>query len=276
MASKTAIVTGAGSGIGRGCSLALAAEGAAVVCADIDLERALGTASRIEEGGGQALAVHVDVRNEDAVAAMVGQSISRFGFVDVLHNNAGGTDRTRMLGDRAVIGMDLDFWHDVLAVNLDGAFLGCKHVLPHMLERGRGSIINTSSVSGLTGETTRPAYAAAKAGVVSLSRTLAATYGKQGIRVNAIAPGGVLGEGGQAAASSNFLDMMEASSLTPRLGRPEDIANLVVFLASDESAFITGQTIIIDGGMLSHIPMYADQNRILAEKMAQRTGKEEK
>jgi len=263
---KVAIVTGSGSGIGRACAVMLAAEGARVVCVDINEESVKETASRIVAAGGIGDALRVDVRSEDEVRGAIDFTIANHGQIDVLHNNAGGVDRARMMTDREIIGMDYDFWRDSFAVNLDGAFFGCKHALPHMLERGTGSIINTASISALVGETRRPAYAAAKAALVSLSRSIATTYGKQGIRANTIAPGAIRAEGGKGVAPQALLDMWEESHLTPRLGLPEDIGALVVFLASDESSFLTGQTYVADGGLISHTPFYAQENREKARR----------
>lgn len=263
---KVAIVTGAGSGIGRACALMLAAEGARVICADINEQSVQETARRIVEAGDDAHALTVDVRSEEQVRGAVEFAVGRYGRLDVLHNNAGGVDRARMMHDREVVGMDYDFWRDSFAVNLDGAFFGCKYALPHMLERGSGSIINTASISALVGETRRPAYAAAKAGLISLTRSIATTYGKSGIRANSIAPGAIRAEGGKGVAPQGLLDMWEESHLTPRLGLPEDIGSLVVFLASDESSFLTGQTYIADGGLLSHTPFYAQENQEKARR----------
>jgi NAD(P)-dependent dehydrogenase (short-subunit alcohol dehydrogenase family) len=201
---------------------------------------------------------------------MVEAAVSEFGRLDVLHNNAGGVDRERMQNDRTVVGMSREFWLDSFAVNVNGPFFACKHALPHMVEQGTGSIINTASVSGLAGESTRPAYGAAKAALISLTRTIATTYGKAGVRANSIAPGSILGEGGRTTASPELLDLWEQSTLLPRLGRPEDIGAMVVFLASDESSFVTGQTIVVDGGMLSHVPFYAQENQMRARRRAQR------
>jgi NAD(P)-dependent dehydrogenase (short-subunit alcohol dehydrogenase family) len=247
----------------------LAAEGARVVCADINVDGVRETARRIVAAGGAAEATKTDVRSEAEVKAMVDFAIDTYGALDVLHNNAGGVDRARMTQDREVIGMDYDFWRDSFAVNLDGPFFACKHALPHMLARGSGVIINTASISALVGETKRPAYAASKAGLVSLTRSIATTYGKRGIRANAIAPGAIRAEGGAGVAHQALLDMWEESHLTPRLGLPEDIGALVVFLASDESAFLTGQTFLADGGLLAHTPFYAQENREKARRAAE-------
>jgi NAD(P)-dependent dehydrogenase (short-subunit alcohol dehydrogenase family) len=271
VAGKVAIVTGAGSGIGRASAMMLAAEGAKVVCADISEAGAAATVSQIAETGGQARAVWTDVRDEVAVQSVVAVTLSAYGPVDILHNNAGGVDRERMTSDRDLTEMSSEFWHDVLAVNLDGAFYACKHTIPSMLDHGYGSIINTTSVSALAGESTRPAYAAAKGALTALTRTIATMYGKQGIRANDIAPGSILGEGGRATASEVLLEMWEQNNLVPRLGRPEDVASLVVFLASDESSYITGQTMVVDGGMLAHVPHYAQENQLRAQRKAARS-----
>ena len=164
--------------------------------------------------------------------------------------------------DVDVAAIDLEVWERTLAVNLRGVMLGCKHAIPRMLERGGGSIINTSSGSAELGDLTNPAYAISKGGVNTLTLYVATQYGKQGIRCNAIAPGLILSNPIENFGGERYVAMLEEHHLTPRVGQPDDIANAVIFLSSDESSFITGQILRVDGGILSHAPPVADMRRM--------------
>jgi NAD(P)-dependent dehydrogenase (short-subunit alcohol dehydrogenase family) len=262
---RVAIVTGAASGIGRATAHALAAAGAAVVVADLAGDGAKRVADEVEAAGGRALAQPVDVADEASVVAMIEAALERFGRLDVLHNNAAATDPALLGGDLELTDMDVSVWDRTLEVNLRGPMLGCKHAIPHMLERGSGAIVNTSSAAGLAGDLVRAAYGASKAGLDSLTRYVATQYGKRGIRCNAIAPGVIETPALAANVPREQIDAYERSHLTPRLGRPEDIARAVVFLASDDAAFITGQVISVDGGLLAHHPSYSDFLRMAGE-----------
>ncbi|MCH2170869.1 SDR family oxidoreductase [Myxococcota bacterium] len=254
---RVAIVTGAASGIGLASARALAAAGARVVIADLNGEGARRVASEIGGAGGTAIAVEVDVGNEGEVRAMVEAAVESFGGLDILHNNAAEVSADIMGRDLEIDQMDTDVWDRVMVVNLRGPMLGCKYAIRAMLEGGRGSIIHTSSASALTGDLGRPAYAASKEGLHSLTRNVATQYGKRGIRCNAIAPGVIETPALARNVPQEQIDAYLSHHLTPRLGRPEDIADAVVFLASDQSAFITGQVLCVDGGLLSHHPTFA-------------------
>jgi NAD(P)-dependent dehydrogenase (short-subunit alcohol dehydrogenase family) len=255
---RVAIVTGGGSGIGRATALALAREGAAVLVADVSGERADQVAREVAAAGGRAHAHAADVADEAAVAGMVAAAVARLGGLDILHNNAAATDWSVLGGDGEIASLDLAIWERSLAVNLRGPFLGCKHAIPEMLKRGRGAIVNTSSASGLTGDLVRTAYGVSKAGVDGLTRYVATQYGKRGIRCNAIAPGVIETPALRQNVPAEQVALFERHHLTPRLGTPEDIAAAVVFLVSDDAAFITGQVISVDGGLLSHHPTVAE------------------
>ena len=254
---KVAIVTGAASGIGRATVELLAREGAAVAVADLNGAGAKEVADGIGAAGGRAIAVEVDVKSEESVAAMVAATVEAFGGLHVLFNNAADTSLHMMLHDGPVHTMAVEIWDHALAVDLRGAMLGCKHAIPHMIQAGTGSIINTSSNQGLSGDMSQTAYAAAKAGVNQLSMSVATTYGRQGIRCNAVSPGMIRTPAAERACPPEMFDEIARHSLVPRIGEPEDLANTVLFLASDESAYITGHVIRVDGGQLAHLPHYA-------------------
>ncbi|MEZ4331325.1 MAG: glucose 1-dehydrogenase [Myxococcota bacterium] len=259
---RVAIVTGGASGIGRATCLALAASGAAVVVADLNADGARKVAGEIEARKGRALAQAVDLGEEDSIVAMVEAAVRSFGGLDVLHNNAADSDPALMAADGAITALTSEVWDRNMRINLRAPMLGCKHAIPHMIRRGGGSIINTSSASGLTGDSVRAAYAASKAGLGSLTQNVAAQYGKQGIRCNAIAPGVIATPALEANVPKAAVDVYVDNTLTPRLGRPEDIAAVVVFLASDASAFVTGQILSVDGGLLAHHTAMAGIRRL--------------
>ncbi|TYL55496.1 SDR family oxidoreductase [Nocardioides sp. BGMRC 2183] len=246
---RIALVTGAGSGLGRASAHALAAAGARVLVTDLNGDTAEGTATSIRETGGTAVARVHDIADEGAWAEVVAAARAEFGApVTALHNNAALTIGPVMDRDRDPLHLDLDAWNASLSVTLTGSALGCKHVLPGMLEVGAGSIINMSSTRGVTGATWRMSYNTAKAGIVGLTRTVAVHYGAQGIRCNAIVPGVFDTPALRGGIPRERVREVERSHLTNRLGRPEELGNAVVFLASDLSSFITGAVIPVDGG----------------------------
>ena len=179
--------------------------------------------------------------------------VDRFGRLDVLHNNAALTDSDFLDRDTAVTELDLDVWDRTLAVNLRSQMLTCKHAVPEMVAAGGGSIINMSSGAAFSGDRTRTAYGVSKAGVHTLTMYVATSHGKQGVRVNTIVPGLIITDAVRAHIPDDMLAGLGRATLTPDLGEPDDIADLVVFLASEESRYITGQMITIDGGMSAHV-----------------------
>jgi glucose 1-dehydrogenase len=243
---RTAIVTGASSGIGRGIALKMAEEGAKVVVADLSPEPNLdgqSTHKKIQEDG-EAIFVETDVSDEDSVRDMVFQAAERFGNIDILVNNAG------VHHSAAVTDESEDGWHQVMDVNLKGTFLCSKHVLQHMEEEGvKGDIVNIGSIAGLVGYGNSAAYCASKGGVVELTREMALDYGDQGINVNAVDPGVIkTSMTKDMREDEDTRQFIEQNTVTPRLGNPEDIANAVLFLASGESDFILGENLVVDGG----------------------------
>lgn len=254
---KVVVITGAASGIGRSSAELMAARGASVVVADIDAVGAADVADHIVAGGGEACAVQVDVSEPEAVEAMVRQTVDRYGRLDVLFNNAAILTPEFRRGDTDVVDMDLAVWERTMQVNLRGPMLGCKYAIPEMLKLGRGSIIMTSSAAATAADFVRCAYGVSKGGLNSLVRYVATAFGKDGIRCNAISPGVVLTTAARALNTSDTLERLTEHHVTPRLGEPDDVATLASFLASDQSEFITGAVIPVDGGLSVHLPTYA-------------------
>jgi NAD(P)-dependent dehydrogenase (short-subunit alcohol dehydrogenase family) len=240
---KVAIITGAGSGIGRASALLFAKEGARVVCADVSGKQE-DTAADI---GANAVPVHANVASASDVEAMVRTAVDTWGRLDVLFNNAGFGHPGGPVHE-----IDEDTWAALIAVNLTGVFLGIKYAVPAMLASGGGSIISTASASGLVGWKGLGAYSAAKGGVVLLTKTAALDYATQGIRVNAIAPGMTFtGLAGADAEGELPAPDVELPFPMKRFGLPRELAQAALFLASDESSFITGVTIPVDGGYVA-------------------------
>jgi len=240
---KVAIITGAGSGIGRGAALAFAREGAKIVVADWGEETGRETVKLIKKQGGEAMFVKVDVSNSADAANLVKQCLAAYGQVDILFNNA-GIVKMGALHETA----EAD-WDQVINVNLKGVFLCSKAVLPQMLKQDKGKIVNTASIAGLVGFDQLGPYCASKGGIIALTREMAVEYGPKKINVNCIAPGVI-----KTAMTKDMLNDpataqgFAASTPYPRLGEPEDIAMAAVYLASDESDFVTGEILVVDGG----------------------------
>jgi NAD(P)-dependent dehydrogenase (short-subunit alcohol dehydrogenase family) len=254
---KVAIVTGGGSGIGRATALLLASEGAAVTVADIAEPAATAVVAEIEAAGGKARAQVTDVADADAVAAMLADTAQAFGGLDILHNNAAALDQNRV--DQDVVTMDLDTWDRVMKVNLTGPMLGCRFAIPHMLERGRGSIVNIASQAGKRGNRFIAHYNASKAGVISLTQT-AALEAAPHVRVNCVCPGIIntdLQEQEYEVVSrltGKSRDEIKSEWISSMpLGQfqeVEDVAEAVLFLASDDARQTTGEALNVSGGMV--------------------------
>ncbi len=245
---RVALVTGAGSGVGRAMVGEFVAEGARVVAVDVREAAARQTVASLPEPA-RAIAVAADVADEGAVARAVAAALASFGTIDVLCNNAGILDNYA-----AALETSSELWHRILGVNLHGPFFLSREVLPHMLERGKGAIINTASIAAFAAGGGGAAYTASKHGLLGLTRQLAFEYGAKGVRVNAICPGAV--ESGMTAhllspdGRNEHVDAAIASTPAGRWGKPVEIARLAVYLASDDADFIHGAAYVIDGGWL--------------------------
>lgn len=245
---KVAIVTGGGGGIGAATAHRLASEGAAVVVADLDLDAAEKAAAGARETGARAIAVAGNVADEDAAERIVGAAVEEFGGVDVLHNNAAALANDLIARDMDVLAIDADLFELTMSVNLLGSIWMCKHAIPSMVDRGGGAIVNMASASAIRGGQGAAVYSASKAGLASFTRSVAAEFGKRGIRCNSVSPGWTLSPRMKASFDSTHFDQVLEQVLTTRLGEPDDIAGVVAFLASDDAAYVTGQEIVADGG----------------------------
>ncbi len=244
---KAGIITGSGQGIGRATALMLAREGAKVVVAEIKEENGQETVKLIKAEGGEAIFVHVDVTKEDAVKNMVKVAVNTYGKLDFLDNNA-GHEQPAM----PVIEVTEEIWDNLLALNLKAHWLCIKHVIPEMLKGGGGSIVNIASGGGIVAMPTVAPYCAAKAGVINLTKNVALEYVTKGIRVNAVAPGFVdTPMADRFSGGDEKVKEQMSQTINPigRLGKPEEIAAMVLFLVSDESSFCTGACFCVDGGM---------------------------
>jgi NAD(P)-dependent dehydrogenase (short-subunit alcohol dehydrogenase family) len=256
---KVAVITGGGSGIGEATAHLFAAQGAAVVVDDIRGDEAERVARAIADDGGRALAIDADVRDEAQVQAMVATACREFGRVDFMHNNAALTEPAQFAKDGAVADMEVDTWEQVMATNLRGVMLGCKHAVQVMRASGGGSIVNMSSGASKLGDFGLSAYAASKAAVHAVTRSTAVQYGPDRIRVNTVVPGLILTPAADTNLAPDKRALLESNIVLPYLGRPVDVAYLVLFLASDESRYITGQEFVINGGQTIHQPTYAQE-----------------
>jgi NAD(P)-dependent dehydrogenase (short-subunit alcohol dehydrogenase family) len=264
---KVAIVTGAGSyhgddelrqqGQGGETAALLAKLGAAVVLADINCAAAEKRAEQIRQAGGDAIAVETDVRDEAQVQAMVQAAVKEFGRLDVLHCNAANLEALFDPGDPQITEFEVSTWELLTRTLYLGPMLCCKHAIPTMVETGGGSIICTSSISGMVGELNLTIYGTCKAAINQLIRAVSAQWGKAGIRCNAVAPGLILSPPSIAIGEALIAEYARHSD-TPNVGQPIDTAWVVAFLASDAARYLTGQVIPVDGGLIQHSPLVAD------------------
>ena len=250
LASKVALITGAGAGIGRAAALRFAAEGARIVVVDWNPEGGRETVARLHANGSEAILIEADVSREEDARGMVARAVEAFGRLDVLLNNAA----VQVFG--TIPETSPDDWQRVMDVNLKSVYLGCKFAIPQMIAQGGGSIINMSSALGLVGDPTLPAYGATKGGILAMTKAMAQAHGRQNIRVNCICPGDV-----DTPLVQEYFDQqpdpaearrqVAAHYALGRIARPDEIARVAVFLASEDSSFLTGTAIVADGGLTS-------------------------
>jgi NAD(P)-dependent dehydrogenase (short-subunit alcohol dehydrogenase family) len=258
--NKVAIVTGAQQGIGLATASRLAANGAKVVLADLPGSRIEEAAQKASEKG-DAVARHVDITDEQSVRELVEFTRDTWGGLDILDNNAA---RQGLAGDTDILSMDPDVWDSIFAVNARGTMLMCKHAIAAMTRNG-GSIINISSGTSLAGQLYQSAYACSKGTINTLTKYIATQYGDQGIRCNAIAVGLVKTEMLKKAMPESYQQLMVDQKLAGRLGDPDDIAQMVSFLASDRASWITGQIYSVDGGYFAHGPQVSAEKKMMAQ-----------
>jgi len=248
LADKVTIITGAGGGMGRKAAAMFAAEGARVVCVDVTEEMAESVAAEVRAAGGEATAVAADVSQEEGAKRMVDHAVATYGRVDALYNNAGIMPEA----DHSVIDTDVATWDKVMAVNVRGVYLGCKHAIPLMVEQGSGSIINVASFVALLGcSVPQDAYTASKGAVLAMTKSLAVQFAPRGVRTNSSSPGPI-----ETPLLMDWLVKDEeakrirlARNPTGRFGKPEEIVHVAIYLASEESRWTNGSNFVIDGGI---------------------------
>jgi NAD(P)-dependent dehydrogenase (short-subunit alcohol dehydrogenase family) len=252
--SQVAVVTGGGAGIGAAAALALGAAGVTVAVTDVDADGAATVADRIVKAGGCASSHRLDVADEGQWSSCMEAVVGMHGGIAILVGNAAITTSEVLGKDLGVVDLDMELWDRIIGVNLRGNVLGCRAVIPGMRSGGGGSIVLTSSIVSVLPGLNRSAYSISKAGLNGLARSVSASYGRDGIRCNAVAPGYV----GTEAMVGGFipeerLRQLSESSALGRMARPDEVGAVIAFLASDAASYITGQTIVVDGGVTSHL-----------------------
>lgn len=259
--NKVALVTGGASGIGLSAATLLAKNGAKVVIADFNVKGAKESAETLVKEGYEASSIFLDASDAKSIEAAVEFTVEQYGTLTVLFNNVGLTNLQK---DLDVVNIDLDEWDRLVNVNLKSVLLGSRYAIPYMQKAGGGSIINNASMAAFASDQTRTAYGATKAGVVNMTQNIATQYGKDKIRCNAVAPGLILTPAAKNNMPQELLDIYTKFHALPYHGEADDIGHAVVFLASDESKFMTGQTIQIEGGHYLANPTIADTNNWIA------------
>jgi NAD(P)-dependent dehydrogenase (short-subunit alcohol dehydrogenase family) len=263
LSGKVALVTGGNSGIGFATAKVLASYGAKVAITGTRTDATEMAAEKLKKEGFDALPVFLNLYEPSSIKAAIDSVLDAFGRIDILHNNAADLSLTHHDGD--VENTEIEIWEKVFKADLHGTMLCCKYVLPHMVQQGGGAIVNTASALGVNAAPAQAAYGAAKAAVISLTRSIATSHGKRGIRCNAVVPGMTRTQGAMDNLPAFFMEMQLAENLTPYIAEPEDIGQIVAFLASDEARYLTGQAIMADGGSSVHIAGFATMNQKMAE-----------
>lgn len=253
--NKVILITGAASGIGEAAARRLTAEGGRVIIADYAEEKAVKLAEELKKTGAEAVAIYFSAAEPESCRKLVETGLEKYGHIDVLVNNVGGTDLKR---DRNIGELDMDYFDEAFHINLRSAFYLTQLVIPSMEKQGRGSIVNIASISGITADFQGTFYGAAKAGLISLTRYTATQAGKKNIRCNTIAPGLVLTPAALENLPPDMRHLFTKHNALDYLGKPEDIAAAIAFLASEDACYITGHTLVVDGGLTIHNPTVAD------------------
>lgn len=253
--NKVAIVTGGASGIGLSTCQLMAKEGAKVVIADYNTDGAILAADEIVSKGGQAVGISLDASKEDSIKAMIDFTVEKYGAINILVNNVGTSDLRK---DLDAVNIDLDEWDRLMNVNAKSVLLGTRFAVPHMIKAGGGSIVNTASMAAFAGDSVRSAYGASKAAVVALTQYIAQQFGKNLIRCNAVAPGLIMTPAAKNSIPPDLEKIFLKFNALPYHGEPDDIGYTIMFLASDEAKFITGQVIKVEGGHYNSNPTIPD------------------
>ena len=259
LTGKVAIVTGGSAGIGEASIRKLAGLGARAIIADVDAQKGEAIASELRAGGADAAFVRTDILEEAQIAALVERVIGDFGGLDILVNSA-GIPRT-IAPDSEVAQVNTDDWNTTISGHLTATMLTAKYALPHMIAGGGGSIVNVSSLSSQFATMDLTAYSAAKAGVNQLTKEIAATYGRDNVRCNAVVPGAVLTDRGRKTMGREMFELFAAETPLPRLPEADDLADVIIFFASDLSAMVNGQVLNVDGGMMTKLPYWLPKMR---------------
>lgn len=242
--NKIAVITGAGGDIGKAIADRFSEEGAIVIASDIDLDAGKSTIESLVENGAEAQFIQTDITNSTDVEALMKKVKEQYGRIDILCNNAGVNSDEKKLPD-----VSFEEWQQVVDVNMTGVFLGMKYAIPHM--NSGSSIVNVASIAGIKGQKLVAAYSASKSSVIALTKTAATEFGRQNIRVNAVAPGIIDTKMVDSWRALDKWEILSTANALRRIGQPKELANAILFLASDESSYITGETIVIDGGTLN-------------------------
>ena len=260
---KVAVITGGASGIGLAAARRMVEQGASVVIGDLERAEPAQAAERLSSDGGRAAGIAVDATSEDSLRDLVEGAVERYGRLDVMCNHVGGSSPTK---DLDLLRLDLEHYDDVMDLNVRSAVVGSRLALPHLIAAGGGSIINTASVGGLNGDYLQVAYGTAKAAVIRLTQYVATQYGPQGVRCNSVAPGAIMTPALRDNLSEEAIESIRSHNSLPFTGEADDIAWAMVFLASDESRYITGQCLVVDGGMTSHSTIAEDRRSLLPDQ----------